>query len=82
MEVRRPSPGAGRYRFPDTEEPTQPGHPETDGRAPVLQRLYANLTPEERHRLVLLADSWFRCDANGRALVEGVAGELAKRPPG
>lgn len=69
--------GLGSYAmFPDTEEPTQPGSPRDD-RAAVLVRLYTNLTPEERRRLVLLADYWFRCEANGRALVEGVACELA-----
>lgn len=65
--------------YADDDEPTQPGQATTDDRAAVLVRLYANLTPAERRRLVILADAWFRCDANGRALVEGVAGELATR---
>lgn len=73
----RPSTDPGRYAFVDTEEPTKPGVTTTDDRGATLQRLYANLTPEERCRLVLLADAWFRCSANGRALVEGVACELA-----
>ena len=67
----------GPYSFADTEEPTKPGDATKDDRGAVLARLYANLTPDERRRLVLLADAWFRCSANQRALVEGVACELA-----
>ena len=63
--------------FTDTEEPTKPGAPEREDRAAVLIRLYRNLTPEERRRLVLLADAWFRCDANDRAVVEAVVCRLA-----
>jgi hypothetical protein len=66
------------YAFVDTEEPTQPGaEPAKEERAAVLIRLYRNLTPEERRRLVLLADAWFRCDADGRALTEALACRLA-----
>jgi hypothetical protein len=66
------------YPGPSEEDPTQPGNPTVDDRGAALTRLYANLTPEERHRLVLLADAWFQCDANRRALVEGLALELAR----
>ncbi len=76
---RRPTPAEYAYPGPDEDEPTHPGDPTTDTKGATLARLYANLTPEERRRLVLLADAWFRCDANGRALVEGVANELAIR---
>lgn len=67
------------YSWAGDDEPTRPGNPTKDDRAAVLVRLYGNLTPDERRRLVLLADAWFRCGANGRALVEGVANELAGR---
>ncbi len=75
MSMARP----GEYSCAWDEEPTRPGNPTKDDRAAVLVRLYGNLTPEERRKLVLLADAWFRCGANGRALVEGVANELAGR---
>ncbi len=77
--ARRLTPADYAYPGPDEDEPTHPGDPTTDTKGATLARLYANLTPEERRRLVLLADAWFRCDANGRALVEGVANELAIR---
>lgn len=77
--LRRPTPAEYSYPGPDEDEPTHPGDPTTDTKSATLARLYANLTPEERRRLVLLADNWFRCDANGRALTEGVACELASR---
>lgn len=68
---------AGRYSvYPGDEEPTKPGVPGKDS-ASILQALCRNLTPEERRELVLLADAWFRCSANGRALVRGLACELA-----
>jgi hypothetical protein len=59
--------------FPDEEEPTQPGVVTTDDRGATLTRLYANLTPEERRKLVLLADAWFRCGASERVLLEATA---------
>jgi hypothetical protein len=71
---RRPTPAEYSYT-PEEEIPTQPGVP--DDRARTLTRLYANLTPDERRQLVLLADAWFRCSANRRALVGGLAAELA-----
>jgi hypothetical protein len=63
--------------YPDEEEPTRPGLPPgLDARA-LLDRLAVNLTPAERRELVLLCDAWFRCNANGRALLGGLANELA-----
>lgn len=65
------------YSYAGEEEPTRPGNARVDDRGQILQRLYANLTPEERRELVALADDWFRCDANRRALVRAMAHELA-----
>lgn len=70
------TPGAGQYSFVDTEEPTRPGVP-TDDRAGTLARLYANLTPDERRDLIRFADAWFRCDADGRALVGALVCRIA-----
>jgi hypothetical protein len=74
---RRPTPGEGQYSFVDTEEPTQPGAPTSGDRWDMLKRLFANLTPEERARLLVLADAWFNCDAGRRALLEATAREFA-----
>jgi hypothetical protein len=74
---RKPTPGAGQYSFVDTEEPTHPGTPTSGDRWDVLRRLFANLTPEERSRLLVLADAWFNCDAGRRALIEATAREFA-----
>lgn len=43
----------------------------------VLRRMFANLTPDERARVLRLADAWFRCNANRRALLEATANEFA-----
>lgn len=63
--------------FPDTEEPTQPGAPTAGDHWAMLKRLFANLTPEERARVLVLADAWFNCDANDRALLEATACRFA-----
>jgi hypothetical protein len=57
----------------DEDEDTLPGVATTDGRGATLTRLYANLTPEERRELVLLADAWFRCDPSERGILEATA---------
>ena len=59
------------------EEPTQPGTPTVGDHWAMLRRLFANLTPEERARVLVLADAWFNCDANKRALLEATACEFA-----
>ncbi len=63
--------------FPDDEPDTRPGSPAAGDHWDVLKRLFANLTPEERARLLILADAWFNCDANRRALLEATACEFA-----
>lgn len=69
---------SGEYSYtPDDEEPTMPGGTEPTGA--VLTRLYTTLSAGERKRFAKLAEAWTACDANGRALLEGVAGELARR---
>jgi hypothetical protein len=75
---RKPTPGAGQYSFVDTEEPTQPGTPKPADRWDTMARLLANLGPDERRALLVLADDWYRCDADGRALVGAMAGKLAR----
>lgn len=72
---RRPTPGE--YSFADSEEPTQPGAPKAIDRWDTLARLMANLSPDERRELTRLADDWYRCTANRRALVGALANELA-----
>lgn len=72
---------SGEYSYvPDDEEPTKPGGTEPAGS--VITRLYTSLSAGERRRLAKLFEAWTSCDANGRALVEGVAGELARRASG
>lgn len=63
--------------YAEDEEPTKPGGTEPAGS--VITRLYTTLGPGERKRLAHLFEAWTSCDANGRALIEGVASELAKR---
>lgn len=66
------------YAFsPDDEEPTKPGGTEPAGS--LITRLYTTLSAGERRRLAKLFESWVSSDANARALIEGVASELAKR---
>ena len=65
------------YSFADTEEPTRPGAPTTGDRWDVLRRLFAYLTPDERGRLLVLADAWFHCSAGRRALLEATAREFS-----
>jgi hypothetical protein len=62
----------------DTEEPTRPGVPQPADRWDVVARLLTNLSPEERRAFTLLADDWYQCDADGRALVGAVARKLAR----
>lgn len=74
-----PAPPAAISSYPEDEEPTKPGHPPgVDDRA-LLDRLALNLTPAERRELVRLCDAWFRCSSNGRALLGGLANEMALR---
>lgn len=73
---RKPTPGAGQFAFVDTEEPTRPGVPRPADRWDTMARLMANLEPEERRRLLVLADGWYGCDAEGRALLEAIASKL------
>jgi hypothetical protein len=76
---RRLTPGAGQYSvYVDDEEPTRPGAPRPEDRWVTLDRLLANLSPEERRRFVMHADNWFMCDANDRALVEAFASRCAR----
>lgn len=75
---RKLTPGQGRYTFVDTEEPTRPGVPKPSDRWDVVARLLANLSPEERRHFVILADDYYRCDADGRAILGAMAGKLAR----
>lgn len=74
---RRPPPGSGEYHFVDTEEPTRPGVTRPEDRWHTMARLLANLEPEERRQLMVLADNWYRCDAEGRALLGAIAAKWA-----
>ena len=74
---RKPTPGAGQYSFMDAEEPTRPGVPKPADRWDVVARLLLNISPEERRLFVLLADDWYRCGADERALLGALAGKLA-----
>lgn len=75
---RKPTPGAGQYSFVDTEEPTRPGVPKPADRWDVVARLLMNLSPDERRAFTLLADDWFRCPADERALIGALASKLAR----
>ena len=77
QQPRKPTPGAGQYSFVDTEEPTRPGVPKPSDRFDLMARLMSNLSPEERGRLMVLADAWYRCDAGERALLEATASKFA-----
>jgi hypothetical protein len=71
-------PSRAEYAFgPDDDEPTLPGNVSTDDRGATLQRLYANLTAEERRKLLLLADAWWNCDATDRVVLEAIAQRFA-----
>ena len=63
--------------FADDEPPTQPGAPPAVDQFAILKRMFANLTPEERARALVLLDAWFNCGANKRALIEATACEFA-----
>lgn len=46
----------------------------------VLVRLYGNLRPEERKRLIKVVEAWAGCTLDRRVTIEAVARELAKVP--
>lgn len=75
---RKPTPGSCRYSFVDTEEPTRPGVPKPADRWSTMAHLMENLEPDDRRRLMRLADNWFRCDANDRVMVETFADRCAR----
>lgn len=63
--------------FADEEPPTKPDATPAVDQFAILRRMFANLTPEERTRALVVLDAWFNCDANKRALIEATACEFA-----
>jgi len=63
----------------DDEEPTRPGQPKPEQRWETIDRMLLNLLPAERRDFVLMADNWYQCDAEGRALGGAVIAKMVPR---